>query len=154
MCTPHPGPPNPSMAYSTPPPHPTPGTAHTKKCAPPPPKRGPIINHSSRTTTNWSITALFCVWCLCVKVCFDRVWALCTVVGYVLRFGEIVHKRVHYYFSPAAYPGVSAGLRQVMNGHQQGCQNILHCHLTQAAEQTHNFIKTSHSSCRTNTQFH
>ena len=30
------------------------------------------------------------------EVCSDRV--LCFVMGYVLQFGEIAHRRVHYYY--------------------------------------------------------
>ena len=32
------------------------------------------------------------------EVCFDCVLVLCFVMGYVLQFGEIAHKRVHYYY--------------------------------------------------------
>ena len=30
-------------------------------------------------------------------LCFDCALVLCFVMGYVLQFGEIAHKRVHYY---------------------------------------------------------
>ena len=38
---------------------------------------------------------------VCVCVCVYFVLILCFVMGYVLRFGEIAHKRAHcyYYFS-------------------------------------------------------
>ena len=32
-----------------------------------------------------------------MEVCFDCVLVLCFVMGYVLKFGEIANKRVHYY---------------------------------------------------------
>ena len=31
-------------------------------------------------------------------VCFDYVLILCFVMGYVLQFGEITCKRIHYYY--------------------------------------------------------
>ena len=43
--------------------------------------------------------ACVCI-CMCermlIEACFDCVWVLCLVTGYVLHFGEISHKRVHY----------------------------------------------------------
>ena len=30
--------------------------------------------------------------------CFDSVLVLCFVMGYALQFGEIAHKRIHYYY--------------------------------------------------------
>ena len=36
--------------------------------------------------------------CTCVEVCFDCVLVLCFVMGYVLQFGKIAHRRVHFYY--------------------------------------------------------
>ena len=36
--------------------------------------------------------------CVLAEVCFDCVLILCFVMGYVLQFGEMAHKRVHYYY--------------------------------------------------------
>ena len=49
-----------------------------------------------------SFCVCVCVVCVCVCVCVHvltfvlTVWVLCFVMGYVLQFGEIAHRRVHY----------------------------------------------------------
>ena len=56
--------------------------------------------------SDWLMCVCVCVWerererasaCTLAQISFYYVLVLCLVLGYVLQFGEIAHKRVHYY---------------------------------------------------------
>ena len=69
-------------------------------------------------SSSYPVASLFvCVLCVQVYVCvrawgslFRLCFVLCFVMGYVFQFGEVAHKRVHYYNIPVLLKGTRIDL--------------------------------------------